>query len=90
MSVLVATTTYDFVAGRRKLFQAGCACWVSGSVFCVAVSWLAGWLAAETGALKRAVVFFFSFSRAAGWTPGGAFCVAASWLDTGRSALRSG
>jgi hypothetical protein len=41
---------------------------------------LAGWLVAETGALKWAVSFFFSLSQAAGWTPGGALCVAASWL----------
>jgi hypothetical protein len=60
MSVIPATTTYDFVAGRRKIFQAGCACWVPGRVFCVAVSWLAGWLAAETGALKKVVVFLLS------------------------------
>jgi hypothetical protein len=93
MSVFTATTTYDFVAGRQKLFRAGCACCIPGGAFCVAVSWLAGgrnwgpemghrvspfqW---RLGALKRAVLFFFSFSRAAGWTPGEALCIAASWL----------
>jgi hypothetical protein len=41
MSVFTATTTYNFVAGRRKLFQAGCACWIPGGAFCIAVSWLA-------------------------------------------------
>jgi hypothetical protein len=34
----------------------------------------------RVGALKRAVAYFFLFSRAAGWTPGGALCVAARWL----------
>jgi hypothetical protein len=89
MSVFTATTKYDFVAGGRKLFQAGCACSIPGGAFCVAVRWLAGgrnwgrrvspfrW---RLGALRRAVSFFFSFSWAAGWTPGGALCVAASWL----------
>jgi hypothetical protein len=93
ISVFTATTMYDFVAGRRKLFRAGCACWIPGGAFYVAVSWLAGgrnwgpekgcrvspfrW---RLGALKRAVTFFFLFSRAAGWTPGGVLCVAASWL----------
>jgi hypothetical protein len=42
MSVFTKTTTYNFVACRRKLFQAGCVCWISGGAFCVAVSWLAG------------------------------------------------
>jgi hypothetical protein len=93
MSVFTATTMYDFVAGRQKLFRAGCACWMPGGAFCVAVSWLAGgrnWSPEKgrrvspfrwrLGALKRAVAFFFSFSRAAGWTLGEALCVAASWL----------
>jgi hypothetical protein len=60
MSVFTATTTYDFVAGRQKLFQAGLACSIPGGAFCVAVSWLAGWLAAKTGVLKRAVLFLIS------------------------------
>jgi hypothetical protein len=41
MSVFTAKTTYDFVAGRRKLFLAGCACFIPGVAFCVEVSWLA-------------------------------------------------
>jgi hypothetical protein len=80
MSVLVATTTYDFVAGLRKLFQAGWACWVPGGVFCVAVSWLA----AETGALKRAVVFLLSGENfllsGEDWGP---------WKGPSRSSFRS-
>jgi hypothetical protein len=73
MSVFTATTTYDFVAGRRKLFRAGCACWIPGGAFCVAVSWLAGgrnW-GPEMG---RLILLFVQPS---------------SGLDTGRSALRS-
>jgi hypothetical protein len=31
------------MAGRREMFQAGCACWMPGGAFCIAVSWLAGW-----------------------------------------------
>jgi hypothetical protein len=31
-----------------------------GVVFCVAISWLAGWLAEEIGSLKGAGVFLFS------------------------------
>jgi hypothetical protein len=43
MSVFTAPTMYNFAAGWQKLFEACCACWVPGGVFCVAVSWLAGW-----------------------------------------------
>jgi hypothetical protein len=38
MSVFTATTTYNFVADQRKLFKAGCACWIPGGAFCVVVS----------------------------------------------------
>jgi hypothetical protein len=78
MSILVAKTTYDFIAGRRKLFRAGCACWIPGGAFCVAGSWLA--VGRNCGPEKGRRAFFFWYSRAMGWTPGGALCVAASWL----------
>jgi hypothetical protein len=78
MSVLVATTTYDFIAGRRKLFWAGCACWIPGGAFCILGSWLA--VGRNCGPEKGRRAFFFWYSRAVGWTPGGALCVAASWL----------
>jgi hypothetical protein len=64
MSVFTATTTYNFVAGRRKLFQAGCACWIPGGAFCIAVSWLAGWRR-KLGPCKGPSCFFFSVKTVA-------------------------
>jgi hypothetical protein len=74
MSVFTATTTYDFVAGWRKLFRAGCACSILGGAFCVAVSWLAG--GRNWGPEMGPFVLLFVQPN--------------SRLDTGRSALRSG
>jgi hypothetical protein len=70
MLVLVATTTYDFIVGWRKLFRARCACWIPGGAFCVAGSWLA--VGRNCGPEEGRRAFFFWYSRAAGWTPGGA------------------
>jgi hypothetical protein len=78
MSVFTATTTYDFIAGWRKLFRAGCACWIPGGAFCIAGSWLA--VGRNCGPEKGSRAFFFLSGRAAGCTPGGSRCVAASWL----------
>jgi hypothetical protein len=74
MSVFTATTMYDFVAGRQKLFRAGCACCIPGGAFCVAVSWLAGGRNGDPE-MGRLVRLFVQLS---------------SELDTRRSALRSG
>jgi hypothetical protein len=55
MSVFTVTTTYNFIAGWRKMFQAGCACWIPTGAFCVAVSWLV----AKTGPVKGRLVSSF-------------------------------
>jgi hypothetical protein len=84
LSVFTATTTYNFVAGQRKLFQAGCTCWIPGGVFCVAVSWLAGgenWGPVKgrpvssfrwnCGSEKGRIVSFFQWKL---WPREGPFC----------------
>jgi hypothetical protein len=69
MSVFTATTKYNFVTGRRKLFQAGCACWIPGGAFCVAVSWLAG--GENCGLVEGRLVSSFRWKL---WLREGPFC----------------
>jgi hypothetical protein len=83
MSVFTATTTYNFVAGRRKLFQAGCACWIPGGAFCRAVSWLAG--GENWGPVKGRPVSSFPWNQGPWEAPSSFFISVNLWPREGPS-----
>jgi hypothetical protein len=88
MSVFTSTTTYDFIAGWRKLFRAVCACWKPGGAFCVAGSWLA--VGRNCGPEKVNRAFFFGTAeQRAGHRAERSAQQLAGWLSTETVTLKT-